>query len=87
MSSNLIAVQLLAFDIERNQFAPVCCDGIGDLTFNQVSSDSRVQFPSGVLFPIGLYLETKVALDFVEISWAVTPTLSKLSSSILYVTT
>ena len=30
--------------------APVCCDGIGNLTFNQVSLDSRVQFPSGVLF-------------------------------------
>ena len=35
------------------QFAPVCCDGIGNLTFNQVSSDARVQFPSGVLFDFG----------------------------------
>ena len=33
--------------------APVCCDGIGNLTFNQVSLDSRVQFPSGVLFDFG----------------------------------
>ena len=40
--------------IERLQlsvsiYAPVCCDGIGGLTFNQVSQDSRVRFPSGVL--------------------------------------